>query len=168
MPSPKGWASWYARAMVDPAVGGKEDLLFRGWLAYLSARYPAEKYSPPYPANAFTNDDVWTKYVGMAAATTHQESPEAPPSVDVSSDAGRAWASVLDVLERRGKKHTREQLALIGTPVELSEGTLVMQCRDAFSFDFVETVRGAVDQAATDVGLAVLWMIAEQPTAASA
>jgi len=168
---PAGWVKWYADALTDPAVQGDEGRLFLGWLEYLRDTYAAENYKPPYPADAFTSAKVWPRHVGMALAGAAAEASAAPelPTVDVSTEAGRSWKRIVDVLTAAGKDYALTWL-LKASPVALVNGDLVLQCPDAHFRNWVMGHYGEmVANAASDCEIwGVRWVVAEHGQAATA
>lgn len=159
VPQPRRWAEWYEAALADHAIQGDEGRLFLAWTHYLAAPWGAKR-EPPYPANAFTSPEVWPRYVLPVEAPP---APEAGPSVDTSSEAGRKWQQCLDELHRRGQRYGLSWLVQ-ALPVEVRDGWLRLDCADVYFRDWVsEHYAAMVDDAARAVGLAgVRWVLASE------
>jgi hypothetical protein len=155
---PKGWASWYASALGK--VGGDEGRLLQAWRGYLHSDWGRSR-EPRCTAEAFCTPRVWGRYL---EPLPHEESPgaSAPPSVDVSTEAGRRWRECLSWLQDNGKRYALTWLAQI-RPVDVEDGHLVLAVPDPYFRQWVQEHYGEmVDVLVRELGLeGVRWLLAD-------
>ena len=157
---PKGWASWYSGALRK--VGGDEGRLLQAWRGYLHSDWGRSR-EPRCTAEAFCTPRVWSRYL---EPLPHEEPSGAsgPPSVDVSTEAGRRWQECLSSLQQHGKRYALTWLAQ-ARPVDVEDGHLVLAVPDAYFRQWVQEHYGQmVDQLARELGLAgVRWLLTAPP-----
>jgi hypothetical protein len=155
---PKGWASWYSSALRK--VGGDEQRLQQAWRGYLHSDWGRTR-EPRCTAEAFCTPRVWGRYL---EPLQHEEPPGAsgPPSVDVSTEAGRRWQECLSWLQDHGKRYALTWLAR-ARPMDVEDEHLVLAVPDLYFRQWVQEHYGEmVDLLVRKHGLAgVRWLLAE-------
>ncbi|WNG47112.1 hypothetical protein F0U60_25530 [Archangium minus] len=154
---PKGWASWYRGALSK--VGGDEGRLLEAWRGYLHSDWGRSR-EPRCTAEAFCTPRVWGRYLQPVQQENPTGVPSGPPSVDVSTEAGRLWQACLASLNDHGKRYALSWLAQ-ARPVDVEDGHLVLSVPDRYFRQWVQEHYGQmVDQLAQDLGLeGVRWVL---------
>lgn len=152
---PTGWAEWYRQALEK--VGGDEGRLLAACRAYLQSDWGRSR-QPVCTASAFCTPKVWVRYVPPLEPESAEVS--GPPSVDVSTEAGRAWGECLTWLYANGKRYALTWLDR-ARAVEVEDGLLVLSVPDLYFRQWVEEHYGAVvEHAARELGLrGVRWVL---------
>ncbi|QRK06218.1 hypothetical protein JQX13_39860 [Archangium violaceum] len=155
---PKGWAIWYRGALNK--VGGDEGRLLEAWRGYLHSDWGRSR-EPRCTAEAFCTPRVWGRYLQPVPQENPARAPSGPPSVDVSTEAGRLWQACLSSLNDHGKRYALTWLAQ-ARPVDVEDGYLVLSVPDLYFRQWVQEHYGQmVDQLARELGLVgVRWLLA--------
>jgi hypothetical protein len=161
---PAGWADWYGHALAK--VGGDEGRLLAACRGYLQSDWGRTR-QPMGTALAFCTPKVWVRYVPTPRPEPVEES--GPPSVDVSTEAGRRWQACLSWLYDNGKRYALSWLTR-ARPVGVEDGLLVLSVPDLYFRQWVEEHYGeVVEHVVRDFGLGgVRWLLPtdEERTAA--
>lgn len=152
---PAGWAEWYSQALAK--VDGDEGRLLAACRGYLQSDW-ARSRQPMCTALAFCSPKVWVRYVPPLRGESEEAS--GPPSVDVSTEAGRLWQACLTWLYDHGKRYALSWLDR-ARPVEVEDGHLVLAVPDRYFRQWVEEHYGQlVEHVARDFGLmGVRWVL---------
>jgi hypothetical protein len=152
---PTGWADWYGQALAK--VGGDESRLLAACHAYLQSDWGRSR-QPMGTALAFCSPKVWVRYVPTSKLEAVEES--GPPSVDVSTEAGRRWQACLSWLYDNGKRYALSWLTR-AQPVAVEDGHLVLAVPDLYFRQWVEEHYGQmVELVVRDFGLGgVRWRV---------
>jgi hypothetical protein len=152
---PPGWSDWYRHALAK--VGGDEGRLLTACRGYLQSDWGRSR-QPVGTCVAFCSPKVWVRYVPHEQPDAAEVS--APPSVDVSSQAGRAWQRCLTRLHEQGKRYALLWLQK-AHPVDVQDGRLILAVPDVYFRQWVEENYGAlVDALIRDCGLVgVRWRL---------
>jgi hypothetical protein len=158
---PAGWGDWYRQALAK--VGGDEARLMAACRAYLHSDWGRSR-QPVGTALAFFTPKVWVRYVPPQRLERAEVS--GPPSVDVSTEAGRMWQECLTRMHDEGKRYALSWLTQ-ARPVDVEDGHLVLAVPDLYFRQWVEENYGElVDLLVRDVGLrGVRWLLPAQAEA---
>jgi len=158
---PAGWADWHAQALAK--VGGDEGRLLEACRGYLRSDWGRSR-QPMGTALAFCSPKVWTRYVSPSRPEPVEAS--GPPSVDVSTEAGRRWQECLSWLHDNGKRYALTWLTR-ACPVDVEDGHLVLAVPDRYFLQWVDEHYGQMVQGvARDLGLqGVRWLVLAQAEA---
>ena len=158
---PAGWADWHALALEK--VGGDEGRLLEACRGYLRSDWGRSR-QPMGTALAFCSPKVWTRYVSPSRPEPVEAS--GPPSVDVSTEAGRRWQECLSWLHDNGKRYALTWLTR-ACPVDMEDGHLVLAVPDRYFLQWVEEHYGQmVEGVARELGLqGVRWLVLAQAEA---
>jgi hypothetical protein len=154
-PMPAAWTDWYRQALAK--VGGDEGRLLTACRGYLQSDWGRSR-QPAGTALAFCSPKVWSRYV---PPLPHEASePSGPPSVDVSTEAGRLWKACLTWLQDNGKRYALTWLER-ARPVEVEDGHLLLAVPDLYFRQWVEEHYGpTVSAVAKELGLhGVRWVL---------
>ena len=113
---------------------------------------------PVGTALAFCSPKVWGRYVPPLPHEVSEAS--GPPSVDASTEAGRAWKDCLTWLYENGKRYALTWLDK-AQAVEVVDGHLLLAVPDLYFRQWVEEHYGPmVSAVARDLGLqGVRWVL---------
>jgi hypothetical protein len=152
---PAGWVDWYRQALSK--VGGDEERLLAACRGYLQSDWGRSR-QPVGTALAFCSPKVWGRYVPPLRLEPSEVS--GPPSVDVSTEAGRLWQECLNWLYDHGKRYALSWLTR-AHPVDVEDGRLVLAVPDRYFHQWVEEHYGQmVDLVVRDFGLrGVRWLL---------
>jgi hypothetical protein len=158
---PAGWADWHAQALAK--VGGDEGRLLEACRGYLRSDWGRSR-QPMGTALAFCSPKVWTRYVSPSRPEPVEAS--GPPSVDVSTEAGRRWQECLSWLHDNGKRYALTWLTR-ACPLDVEDGHLVLAVPDRYFLQWVDEHYGQMVQGvARDLGLqGVRWLVLAQAEA---
>ena len=155
---PAAWPDWYRQALAS--VGGDAGRLLTACRGYLHSDWGRSR-QPAGTSVAFCSPKVWVRYVPHEQPDA-AEPAEAPglPSVDVSSQAGRAWQQCLARLHEQGKRYALLWLQK-AQPVDVEDGRLILSVPDVYFRQWVEENYGSlVDVLVRDCGLlGVRWRL---------
>ncbi|MCP3138290.1 DnaA N-terminal domain-containing protein [Pyxidicoccus xibeiensis] len=155
---PVVWKDWYRHALAK--VGGDEGRLLSACRGYLQSDWGRSR-QPAGTAVAFCSPKVWVRYVPHEANEAREVSEGAsPPSVDVSTPAGRTWQQCLMRLHDQGKRYALLWLQK-ARPVDVQDGCLILAAPDVYFRQWVEENYGpVVEQLVRDCGLrGVTWRV---------
>jgi hypothetical protein len=155
---PAGWGDWYRHALAK--VGGDEGRLLAACRGYLQSDWGRSR-QPVGTVVAFCSPKVWVRYVPHGASDADHPAEESPPpSVDVSTQAGRAWQQCLMGLHDQGKRYALLWLQK-ARPVDVEDGRLILAVPDVYFRQWVEENYGSLlEQLVRDCGLrGVAWRV---------
>jgi hypothetical protein len=161
---PAGWADWYGQALSK--VGGDERRLLEACRGYLQSDWGRSR-QPVGTALAFRAPKVWVRYIPPQPSEVAEPSTESgPPTVDVSTEAGRVWQECLTRLHDTGKRYALSWLTRAHA-VDVEDGLLVLSAPDLYFHQWVEAHYGPmVELLVQDVGLlGVRWRLPEDTEA---
>ncbi|WP_257456629.1 DnaA N-terminal domain-containing protein [Archangium lipolyticum] len=159
---PAGWADWYAKALSK--VGGDEERLLAACRGYLKSDWGRSR-QPVCTALAFCSPKVWVRYIPPQQSEPAEES--GPPSVDVTTEAGRTWQECLTRLHDQGKHYALTWLTR-ARPLDVRDGHLMLAVPDLYFRQWVEEHYGqTVELLVRDFGLlGVRWVLPAQAAGA--
>jgi len=158
---PAGWGEWYRQAVSK--VGGDEGRLLEASRGYLQSDWGRSR-QPLGTALAFCSPKVWVRYISPSRPEPVEAS--GPPSVDVSTEAGRRWQQCLSWLHDNGKRYALTWLTR-ACPVDIEDGQLVLAVPDRYFLQWVDEHYGQmVEGVARELGLqGVRWLVLAQAEA---
>jgi hypothetical protein len=158
---PAGWGEWYRQAVSK--VAGDEGRLLEACRGYLQSDWGRSR-QPLGTALAFCSPKVWVRYVSPSRPEPVEAS--GPPSVDVSTEAGRRWQQCLSWLHDNGKRYALTWLTR-ACPVDIEDGQLVLAVPDRYFLQWVDEHYGQmVEGVARELGLqGVRWLVLAQAEA---